>query len=130
MTIEAGLNTHLLADSNVTGLVGARIYPLKAPQDADLPAIAYQKISGPRDETQSGPSGLVEARMQITCLGSTYSEAKSVAEVVRGSIDGFSGTMGSVSVGACHLDNEIDGWAATFEKPTVRHDYLIWYQDD
>jgi hypothetical protein len=129
VTIEAGLNTHLLADSNVTDLVGARIYPLKVPQDADLPAIAYQKISGPRDETQSGPSGLVESRMQLTYQGTTYSEAKLVAEAVRGSIDGFSGTMGSVAVNACHLANEIDGWSVMFEKPTVRHDYLIWYQE-
>jgi hypothetical protein len=129
VTLEEGLNTHLLADGTVTGLVGTRIYPLQAPQDADLPALVYQRISGPRDQTQSGPSGLVEARMQLTYLGATYSEAKSVAEAVRGSIDGFSGTMGGIAVNACQLDNEIDGWAATFEKPTVRHDYLIWYQE-
>jgi hypothetical protein len=127
--LEEGLYAHLTSDSDVTDLVSLRIYPLQVPQDVDLPAMAYQRISGPRDQSQAGPSGLVWARIQLTFLGSTYLEAKTVAGAVRGSIDGFKGTMGDVVVNACHLENEIDDWSPSFEKATVQHDYGIWYQE-
>lgn len=129
MTIEAGLYAHLLTDSGVTALVGTRIYPLLVPQDADLPAIAYQRISGPRDHTHDGSSGLAFARMQLTFVASSYDDAKSLGEAVRAAIDGHKGSMGDVTVGACLLDQERDDWATVFESPVVRQDYLIWYQE-
>jgi len=129
MTLEEGLYDHLTNDAGVSALVGTRIYPLVVPQDVALPAIAYQRISGPRDHAHDGPSGLGRARMQFTFVGTSYSQAKSVAEAVRASLDGFKGTMGTVTVGAVLLDNEHDSWATAFDKPVVRHDYMIWYQE-
>ena len=89
MTIEAGIYAHLIADSGVADLVATRIYPLLVPQDATLPAMAYQRISGPRDHSHSGPSGLVTARMQLTYVALSYDGAKSLGEVVRAAMDGF-----------------------------------------
>lgn len=129
MTIEAGIYAHLITNSGVAALVATRIYPLLVPQDATLPALAYQRISGPRDHSHSGPSGLVFARMQLTYVAASYDGAKSLGEAVRAALDGFSGTMGQVTVDACLMDNERDDWAVAFEKPVVRHDYLIWYQE-
>lgn len=127
MTIEQGLYTHLAADGGVSALVSTRIYPQVIPQDVDLPAIAYQKISAPRDHTHDGPSGLVRARMQITCAGASYAVAKTLSEAVRAALDGFSGTMGSTTVNAVFLDNERDDWAQVFESPVVEADYMFWY---
>lgn len=129
MTIEAGIYAYLIANSGVFALVGTRIYPQVIPQDAEMPAMAYQRISGPRDHSHSGPSGLVVARMQLTCMAASYDGAKALGEAVRAAMDGYSGTMGTVTVDACLLDNEIDSFAAVFEKPVVRYDYLIWYQE-
>lgn len=129
MTLEEGWYAHLAADSGVAALVSTRIYPLVMPQDVDLPAIAYQKISGPRDHVHEGPSGLVTARMQVTCLGSSYSAAKGLSEAVRVAVDGFSGTMGTVTVNAALLVNEVDSWADGFEAPVVRLDFMVWYQE-
>ena len=61
MAIEAGLYAHLVGSAGVTALVATRVYPLLVPQDATLPAIAYQRISGPRDHTHDGPSGVTPA---------------------------------------------------------------------
>lgn len=129
MTIEEGLYELLTMDTAVAALVGTRIYPLLVPQDADLPAMAYQRISGPRDHTHSGASGLAMARMQLTYLASSYAAVKALAEAVRAALDGLRGSMGEVTVGSCMLENEFDSWAAVFGLPTVRHDYLIWYQE-
>ena len=127
--MEEGLYAHLAADSGVAALVSTRIYPLVVPQDVDLPAIAYQRISGPRDHVHEGASGLVVARMQVTCHAWSYSGAKALAEAVRAATDGFSGTMGEVSVDAALLVNDRDGWAQGFESPVVRLDFMVWYQE-
>jgi len=129
MNINEGFFAHLTTDAGVVALVGSRVYPLVVPQDATLPAIAYQQISGPRDHTHSGPSGLVRARMQLTFVGSSYSEAKAVADAARAALDGFAGQMGSVTVGGAFLDNERDQWSQGFELPNVQQDYMVWYQE-
>jgi len=129
VTIEEGLYSKLAADSGVSALVSTRIYPLLVPQDASLPAIAYQRISGPRDHAHDGATGLALARVQVTCLGSSYDETKDVSEAVRAAIDGGAGTWGSTTVGACLLENERDEWATPFDKSTVQMDFMIWYQE-
>lgn len=129
MTIEAGIFAHLIGNAGVVALVGTRIYPLLVPQDAEMPALAYQRISGPRDHAHDGASGLALARIQLTFVAASYDGAKSLAAAVRAAMDGFSGMMGEVMVNACLLDNEIDHWAMGHEAPVVRHDYRIWYQE-
>lgn len=130
MALEEGLYAYLVADAGVAALIGTRLYPLLVPQDAALPAMAYQRISGPRDHTHDGASGLAMARIQFTAVGSSYSEAKSVMAALRAALDGFSGTMGEVTVGAALLQNERDEWAESFDLPVVRQDYMVWYQEE
>lgn len=129
MTLEAGIYAHLCTDSDVATLVSTRIYPLLVPQDATLPAIAYQRISGPRDHCHTGATGLAFARVQLTYVAASYDGAKVLGEAVRAAMDGLRGSLGAVQIGSCMLDNERDDWAVAFEKPVVRHDYLIWYQE-
>lgn len=129
MSIESGLYTHLTNDPDVSALVGDRIYPLLVPQDASLPAIAYQRISTGREEAHTGPSGLCSARIQLTCIADSYESAKSVADAVRKSLDGFSGTMGTFEVGACFVVNDRDDWASSFDVPVVRLDVIIWHKE-
>ena len=129
MTLEEGLYAHLVADSGVAALVSTRVYPLLVPQDATLPAIAYQRISGPRDHSHTGTTGLALARIQLTLIASSYANAKALGTAVRTAMAGLRGSMGAVVVNACLFDNERDDWATVFEKPVVRHDYLIWYQE-
>lgn len=129
MTLEEGLYSHLVNDSGVAALVSTRVYPLLVPQDTTLPAIAYQRISGPRDHTHSGASGLALARMQVSCLGNSYGQAKQVSEAVRAALDGLRGSLGAVSADAVFLDNERDEWSTAFEEAVVQQDYLIWYQE-
>lgn len=129
MTLEEGLVAYLAANEGVAALVGTRIYPLVVPQDAALPALAYQRISSPREHVHTGASGLVRARIQVTNVGGTYSAAKALAETVRVAMDGYSGAMGTVAVGAALLMNENDTWLDMFNAPVVRHDYAIWYQE-
>lgn len=126
MTLESQLYRILSADSGVSALVSARIYPLVIPQDVALPAIAYQRISGPRDHDQLGPTGLQEARMQFTVQASSYASAKAVSEAVRAALDGFGGKSGIL---ATFLENEFDSDSDRLDSVTVRADYKLWYRE-
>lgn len=127
--LEEGLYTHLMNQSAVTDLISTRLYPLIVPQDADLPAVAYQRITGAPAHSHEGPSGLARARIQLTIVAASYSEAKAVAEAVRQALDGKRRGLGGVDVGMCMLADDADDWSAAFEGPVVRQDYVFWYRE-
>lgn len=128
MSIETGLYSKLAGTAGVAALVGTRIYPQVVPQEQDLPALAYQRISGAPRYTHSGDAGLTRARFQITCLAATYAGVKALAAVVRAALTGATGAWDDVTVGACLVENEADGWADGFLAPVVRLDCIIWYR--
>ena len=128
MAIEALLYSILTADPGVSALVGLRVYPLVVPQEVDLPAIAYQTISGRPDYTLEPPGGRVmlnRARIQLTCQGSTYAEAKGLALAVRSALSGYK----SAPIDAIFVENIYDTWGEGFELPVVRVDIMVWYQE-
>ncbi len=132
MNIEEALYYHLSHDAGVIILAGARGYPQVIPQDASLPAWAYQRISGPRLLAHDGPTGLASPRFQITCTGNTYGEAKNLCNAIRVALDGFRGLMGGaggVQVESVGVENEIDGYNQATGKQTVRLDLLIWHKE-
>jgi len=133
-TIEEAIYAHLIADSGVSALVSTRIYPLMIPQDIALPAIAYQRISGPRQTAHDGPIEIAAGRFQITCQGTSYGSAKDVANAVRQALDGYAGPVvsgaESVTVEGSFLKNEWDGYEFAGETRVVRLDFMIYYQED
>lgn len=130
MIIEEALISLLKDTAGVTAIAGTRGYPLQIPQDAALPAYAYQRISGPREATQEGASGFALARIQIGCQAETYAEAKALKEAIRLAVDGYQGTMGGgVTVFGCYVENELDGMPGVNEARVVYIDVLIEYLD-
>lgn len=106
-------------------------YPLVIPQDVTLPAAAYQRISGPRVMAHDGPSGLAEARFQITVMSRGYAEAAQVVRNILVALDGFRGEMGgSVTVHECRIENEVDGYSQTNELTTRRLDIYLMYTEE
>lgn len=128
MTIEESQYAYLAAQSTNAG---ARIYPNVIPQDATLPAIAYQRIDGPRLMAHSGASGLTFARMQYSCTAATYSAAKTLLHQVRAALNGFTGTMGAggVTVEHCIVKNEVDGYNEVSDKQVIRLDVQFFYKE-
>lgn len=128
MTLEEALVSHLEVDAGVSALVGTRIYPLVVPQDADLPAIAYQRISGPREYALDGHTGAARARVQVTSVAESYSGAKALSVAVRAAMRSFRG-VGDLRVEAVFEENEVDSWQDRFNAPVVMQDFMIRYQE-
>ena len=136
MELEEAIYGQLVGDATVGGLVGtganARVYPMVIPQEAALPAIAYQRVSGARELAHDGEVGFAEARLQFTCQAESYDGAKALAKGVRLCLAGFNGVMGGsaalgVRVQGVRTENEMDGWGMVAGHWTVRMDMVFWY---
>lgn len=132
MIYEQALVTELEATSAITDLVGTRIYPNVIPEDADLPAMAYQRISGARTQFHDGSVFWDEARVQFTIRAATYASAKSVIAAMKNKLGGFMGTMGGVGGVPVHetsIGNDLDGYDQEAGYYTVRLDIRSLYKE-
>lgn len=118
---EQALRQLLLSDPTVSGLIGTRIYPLVIPQDAQLPAIAYQKISGVQVHTHTGAHKPERMLVQLTCAAKTYSDIKTLQDALRNALDGK-----VVNGMAILVENVLDDYAQSGENFVLRLDVRIY----
>ena len=128
-TIEEAVVVRMGGDAGLTALIGTRLFPLRVPQDADMPAIAYQKISSPKTHSHSGSSHLAQSRIQFTCEADDYATAKAVANAVRDCWDGFAGTVDGVRIDSALVQDDRDGWSEEHAAPVVRVDVMVWHYE-
>lgn len=130
-TVEATLRNVLVNDVFLNMLIGTSIYPNIVPQGADIPAITYQQISGPRLHDMQGAVGMCKARYQINCWAASYAAAKELAEAVRLTLDGYS-SEGTIKV--IHLANEGDlpktlPGLDQLTRYGKRLDFFVWFTE-
>lgn len=136
--LRPGLRAYLLADSNISSIVGgSRVYAIKLPQGQVLASIVFSKISGIGDYHLQGPSGLSRPRIQIDCWAQSTDAASALGALVKERIDGFRGLMSygsdspqaSVEVLGSFLDSEREDYDDTAKLYRVSLDYLIWFRE-
>jgi len=106
--IAKAIYSLLINNTSITDLVSNRIYPMVRNQEADLPAITYQVISGVRSYDLDGPNGLVEGRVQVNCFADDPLEAGELAAVVRAALNGHRGGAAGVHIELMLLDDQGD----------------------
>ena len=111
--IEEAIYSRLTNDAGVFALCGLRVYPQVIPQDAAYPAIEYERLTGEHIRSLAGSSQAANPRYQFHCWGSTRNSAKSVGEALRNCLDGYVGTVGSVTINKCILEDDIDNLEQT-----------------
>jgi hypothetical protein len=105
---EAALVARLKADTALSAIVGARIYPLVIPQKGSLPCLVYAIPSTDRARNLRGAAGIATARVLIDARATSYAVVKSLQEVLR-QYDGFSGTLaGNLIVLNTRMDDQGD----------------------
>jgi len=128
--LETAVYSALTGDATVSGLVGTRIYPLVAPQDAALPAIVYQRISQQARVSHSGNSCLARTRLQVLSISESYSGAKALAKAVQDVLHTRRDQAADPRIDVILLDDEEDGFTDTNDLYTVRQDYIAWHYED
>ena len=91
----------------VTDIVGTRIFPEIAEQEAVTPFVIYQLQSVAPEDTHDGPSKLDEVRFEFLCYADSYNAAADLAVAVRGALDRVSGTYNGVNVESVQF-NDVD----------------------
>lgn len=108
MTIETALFTRLSGYAGLSALVSARIYPKRAPQNATLPCLVYERVSATRVPALNSDTDIVEARFQITVVASTYSSILSVSTQVRSALQRYRGTVSGIVIDDIQIVNDTD----------------------
>jgi len=129
--MEEALRAHLIGDTAIAALIGARIFPVSRAQGSALPALTYQVISGAPLYADDGETGLSEGRVQIDCWGETYTSAKGLARAVTDRMSAFHGTVSGVAFQYMLLDTEQDlretGSNAAEYLFRTSLDFIIWH---
>lgn len=84
MRAEKAIHALLMQAGTVTALVVDRCYPGQLPQGCLLPALVVEHISTVDRPTLDAAAafGLVQSRIQVTALASSYPQQKSLADAV------------------------------------------------
>jgi hypothetical protein len=117
--IRKALPAYLLSKSEITDLVGQRVYPAREPQrdmthgDASgdvYPCIVFRKLSrrAGRQYGNTGPAGDNTAWMQIESVARTYAAAQAVGQAVLGVMESLSEVAAGVSMASAELRDDWD----------------------
>ena len=124
----------LTNDSDVSALIGARVYPMYVPQGAAMPAVTYQRIVAPRVHTLTNNDGMVPSTYQINCWADTMEGARELSEAVRPALNNYSGTVNGVVIQAVQISDEDDmpeniAGTDVLERFGKRLDFNIFYNE-
>jgi len=131
---EAVLRTALVGTTAVTSLVSTRIYPVLAPASASLPFVTWRRSGISREQTLSGPMGVPRVSVEFAIYGSTYEQARDVADAMRLVLDGYGGTSNNTEVKQASLEQESDDFVTLTgaDLPPVyqiTQSYDVWWQE-
>jgi len=131
---EAVLRSALVGSTAVVSLVSGRIYPLLAPATATLPYVTWRRSGISREQTLGAPMGVPRVTVEFSIYGTTYEQAREVADSMRVVLDGYGGTVDNTQVRQASLENESDDFVelAGADLPPVyqiTQTYDIWWQE-
>lgn len=126
MSFEADLKAHLQSDSTISGLVNARIFPKKVPEEVTMPVITYTNNDGePQNCLDGFTSGVVRYDMQIDCWATTFTRVIALGLAVRNRLNTVAATFSSIITQYPALDD--------YEEDTKRYrrsiGVICWFKE-
>lgn len=108
---EQAVARAIMADPLVANVLGQRVWPVLAPQSADLPFATWRRVSVLRQQSLGGPTGITTVQLALDIYATTYESVRDIADRVRDVLDGW-GVENSEYVGVRNvsLDTESDGF--------------------
>ena len=125
------------AKGAIEAAAGCQAFPMIAPEAAPLPYIVYGRSSTARETIMAGAAPVMvapAATFQVEIYAATYTEAKTLADLVRLAMHNFNGQAYGLTIRNCLLAEERDGDPVFFDgqdKPTysVEHTYQIRWEE-
>jgi hypothetical protein len=133
MNLESALFDYLTSDPGVESLVDDRVYPMRVPEGAILPAISYGRTSATRTYTYDSfedTNAFVRVRMQFNCWSSKAEEAMQVGEAVLLALSGYDGELSGQLVASAFNVLEQDMYEGETKMYRRMLDFMILYEDE
>jgi len=124
--IESILRSVLVADPAVAALVGTRAYQTALPREPTFPAITYQMVS----RVQDSLTGIVQARMQYTCMATTWKGAADLADAVRCGLHGYRAVRDGARIEEIQYAGQHDDYDETTGIYWIPVDMIVTYLEE
>lgn len=106
--IDIDLRTHLLANSNVSALVGTNVFALRLPQDQTSTAIVYDIGAGFPLAQLGSLESVVRHNVTLAVYSPSYVSMRQLSEHITTHLNGMTGTMGTTTVTGAHVESTIN----------------------
>jgi hypothetical protein len=73
-----------------------------------MPFVTWRRSGIQREQTLGGPMGMPRVSVEYSIYGTTYEEARQVADAMRLVLDGYGGTSNNTEVKQTSLEDESD----------------------
>lgn len=127
--VEAAIYSRLTAYTNLTNLVGDRIYQTVARQGASNPLVVINLITLQPTNAMGIDIAPTEAGIQVSVFAENGASCASVAEQVKAALQRYRGTSGGIVVQATFLDSE----RSDFEPENKEHrrdlDFRVYFEE-
>lgn len=132
--VASAFRSYILSQSAITSLIGsgatARMYPDDMPQDCQLPACTYSKISVRHEHTIGqnwGRSGFAACRLEIECYAVSRSQSSDIVDTIMDYVCGPTGRLRGVYGGVNFLDVMVGDGARTYAVAPTDGSDERWY---
>jgi len=106
--IDVDLRTYLLSKSDITDLVGNRIYALRLPQNTTSPAIVYDIGAGFPLAQLGSLESVVRYNVALSVYSPSYASMRQLSEHITTQLNGMTGTMGTTPVTGANVESVIN----------------------
>lgn len=93
MNVLKVIRAKLIADTAVANIIGAKCYPVVAPQKAAVPFVILSIVNDDPTDTKSGVSTTDVFRIQVDAYAASYDACQDLGRKVRTAIDKYRGTI-------------------------------------
>lgn len=128
MTIETLLFTRLSTFAGLAALIGTRVYPNIAPQNATRPFVSYRRVTSDRPPAMGSDSGVVRARFQFDTFADEIDSALAVRDQIRAALKRWR-DVGPPVVQDTFLVTEIDLYEDDSRIHHLADDYEVNYRE-
>ena len=106
MSLGEDLVAYLKAQTAVSDLVGAKIFPGVGATSQALPYVTLQKITGISEKHATGTTPLTEEAWQVDVWSATILLAREIAAAIRDVLDDVTTDIGSTTIERTYLEDE------------------------
>ena len=124
MSVRTAVYDILQADSNVTDEVSTRVFMSRGNQEETIPFIVFEADMIENTYTKDKTSTVDKWRVELDIYHDSIANAEALGLLVRSALQGYTGTINSVTVQGCVLEVEQQDYDVD-EFPLWSQDYEI-----